>query len=169
MKDARWSAEMRRRQDKAGITSVDLARLSGMDKGMVSRYRCGDSLPRVGRAAILAEILDAPMLLSLCVELRTKTCEECDATFVSDGRGGNEKRWCSKECGDRYRVRVRYPSERHWNGQRYDTWKRIAQKLRTSVEAMCRACEPDATCRDSVCPLRNVSPFPLVELKLRVG
>jgi len=33
--------------------------------------------------------------------------------------------------------------------------------LQGSIDAMCAGCEPSGVCRDAVCPLRAVSPFPL--------
>jgi transcriptional regulator with XRE-family HTH domain len=161
----RWGKALTAEMAQQGVGVLELARRTGWQKATISDYRRGAHMPRVARAAIMADALSCPRLLSLCVSLRTVTCEECERTFVRDQRGGTQRRWCTYACKDRYRKRVTYAVDRAWSGKRYDTWMRMAKRLRASVDAMCRSCEPDGLCRQSDCPLRSESPWPLQVLK----
>lgn len=160
-----WGRALRHVMTHDSVPVKKLAAALGVNPAIVSQYRQGHQLPRVARAAEIADALMAPHLLALCTKLRTIACEECGTEFVRDQRGGHLKRWCSKQCSDRYRTRVIYANDRRWTGKRYDTWKRKAEKLQASVNAMCRACEPEGACRDSGCELRSVSPLPLIEVR----
>lgn len=44
---------------------------------------------------------------------------------------------------------------------RLDAQAQQVADLRSVIDAMCAACEPSGTCRESSCPLRPASPFPL--------
>jgi transcriptional regulator with XRE-family HTH domain len=157
----RWGSALTVEMARQGISVNELARRTGWQKATISDYRRGEHLPLVGRAGAIAEVLAAPRLLALCVSLRTVTCDECERTFVRDKRGGNQQRWCTFACKDRYRKRVTYAADRAWTGKRYDTWQRIAKRLQGRVDAMCRSCEPDGLCRQADCELRGVSPLPI--------
>lgn len=159
----RWGAALKHQMTLQRVPVRSLARVTGIHPKTLQGYRKGRVLPRVQRAAEIADALVAPNLLALCTRLRTEECDECGRGFVRDQRGGNPQRWCSRLCSDRHRKRVVYAEDRRWTGKRYDAWKRKAERLQAHVDAMCRACEPDGACRTSDCPLRGASPFVLVE------
>ena len=52
--------------------------------------------------------------------------------------------------------------------QRVDQQGRLLADHRLAVEAMCRSCEPEGRCRDAACPLRAVSPLPLLTVERHV-
>jgi hypothetical protein len=114
------------------------------------------------QASRYAEALMAPHLVSLCASLRTKECEVCGSSYVEDHNGGLAQRWCSDNCRWVGRGREKAQKGRDETQRRYDLWARRARKLAKAVGAMCRGCEPEGACRQADCPLRPVSPLPLV-------
>jgi len=49
----------------------------------------------------------------------------------------------------------------------HDVMFRELEFFKASVRAFCVRCEPELVCQDAECPLREVSPLPLVELPRR--
>ena len=50
---------------------------------------------------------------------------------------------------------------------RIDESARQVATLHAAIDAMCRSCEPEGTCRDEACALRPVSPLPLARGEVR--
>lgn len=144
------------------VPCKELAAVTGKSMSSITQARAGRFMPSIAYAVVLSEALHAPELLALCAKLRTRTCELCEREYVSMHRGGYPQRWCSVQCRDTGRARESGEFDKAWRLLRYDRWKRLAVKRQGAVDAMCWDCEPEGACRTSGCPLRPVSPLPLI-------
>lgn len=163
----RFGSAFRSARTRRGMTNTEVRMRLGVSDNAVSRWATGQRLPHHERAVGLAEMLDAPHLARLSIELRGRTCVICERAFI-DMSARLHGRCCSPACRARYgdqgnaakaaRTRVR--------GELARRRLTIHQE---AVTAFCRACEPEGLCRTSTCELRPVSPLPLADERLRVA
>lgn len=158
----RWGAALRAAQLARGVPSKSLAAAIGVNPGSVSALRRGLKLPLMETAHRIAEALVTPSLELLAAALRTTRCEVCDRDFIESHRGGYSQKWCSWNCEWTGRYRRRLRISRDDAHERTALWRNVAERRQVAVDAMCRTCEPLGTCKDGGCPLRPVSPLPLV-------
>lgn len=152
------AAELRQAMAKRGWTNRALAAESGLAVSSISNMRCGQYTPKQATIIHLAAILRWPRLSALWVDLYRRQCETCQASY--SGRG----RWCSERCKHTANQRRDAMRERSSSFQAERRARRRLRAYQAAVEAFCRACEPDLTCKRSTCPLRPVSPLPLAAL-----
>lgn len=176
---ARFGAELRRAIDARHTSIKALERTTGIDDNTIDSYLHGYNLPRTEKAAVLAETLRWPRLLSMIVEARTGACQRpgCVLTFRNDN--GRPQLYCSTAC-QRQAQALRTASTRaRQAGQTGDPRRRYQEvaQLRSAVRigderiavlmeavaAFCAGCEPQGVCHESACALRTASPLPLDE------
>lgn len=144
-----------------GIGKRAIAEQTGISRNSLTDYERGRILPRFTNACRIADALGAEDLVRIARELRTLPCAVCAKPFINDGQVNT--RFCSPGChnvgqkkrGNRDTRQAAVRAERHLGLHR------------EAVTAMCAACEPSGACRTSDCPLRIVSPLPLVEHRER--
>ena len=149
---------------RQGVTIRQLAARTGINAQTISNARRGINRPRLSTASLLAEALHDERLTLIVAQDRRRECGVCGQTFVTDHTDAARRKFCSHKCqqvawnrqatAGRDRKRARYEKK---------TAMRL-RELQQHVEAMCRSCEPvDFICREARCPLRPVSPLPLIE------
>lgn len=122
------------------MTRKGLADRLGVTATMVGFWRSGAYLPTPYFADILGDVLDDAHLRQLVKMARTVRCP-CGVTF---DREQTRRAYCSYTCQRRAHNK---------NGQKAPDRRQLA------IDAMCRGCEPEGTCRDDGCALRPFSPF----------
>lgn len=165
------------------VSLKELERVAGVGHTTLDNYRRGLILPKTETALRLAEALRWPKLAELIRRFRTLPCARrgCGVVFRNDG--GNRKAYCSEMCrriaqNVRAASRAARSSAATGSGRRafhevslLRSGLRIADErnvmLAQSIEAMCRSCEPEGTCRTGDCPLRPFSPLPLATRDVR--
>jgi len=151
-----YGLNLRRIMAQDGLTQRGIATKVGIvDHGRVHLWVTGKNLPSLDMAQRLAETLNRPELLSMCVAARTIHCRYCKREFVS--RGG-VRLFCSDQC-------KRLDTNRRKSGSDSRSRGIVAERqlevYHFAVESYCHGCEPEGMCRDSRCDLRPVSPLPL--------
>lgn len=141
-----------------GISKRELAsRLTGRrsSRSSIQLWAKGQSLPTVETARRLDEILGTE-LEQLIIESRRVECQNgCGRTVIVRGNAART-RYCSPSCAKQAgKVRTGLMPKR-------DTLLRRLGLHQEAVAAYCAECEPDGICRTATCPLRSVSPFPLL-------
>ena len=144
---AAFAARLRVRMIRRGVSRLDLARLLDVSPTMVGYWRAGRYLPTPALAVLLSEELDDTSLVTMVTHARTVSCPNCGITF---DRKQSRKRYCSMQCQRRAHLKggVKAPDIRQ-----------------EAIDAMCRACEPEGTCRDDGCALRPFSPLLFVAMR----
>ena len=177
----RFGAELQRAMTARKLRPFHLFKRAG---GGFSHYSFdawlhGRALPRLDRAIKLAEILDWPDLVTITREGRTGTCqrEGCDRTFITET--GKSRMYCSPRCYKlvhEYDLSFAHARRKQIGGEEAELRLQAAEgraaldevaELRGSVAAMCACCEPEGYCRTPNCPLRVVSPLPLLRTELK--
>jgi len=154
----RFARHLNTAMRKRGVGSRPLAESLGASRGSVTNWRRGQTLPHTETARKLAAALDAPVLVDIIREVRTKTCDVCSEPFL-DETGGYNRRFCTDACRKvAEKSRVGVPVRK-----RAAVAERRLKDYREAVEAYCLSCEPDRRCVTADCPLRSVSPFALFE------
>ncbi|MGH7748107.1 MAG: hypothetical protein ACREQ5_25615 [Candidatus Dormibacteria bacterium] len=157
-----FAAELRRIMKVRKVGRRQLAKAMKMSSdSIIHHWRSGNGLPRADSAEALAQALDHPKLLAMVKAARIGTCqrENCGKTFVNEG--GAPKRYCSPRCFKiAAKMRVGVPTR-----ARAYIAERDAAEARLVVKKMCRSCEPEGMCHTPNCPLRSLSPLPLVVLQ----
>ena len=153
-----FSAELRRACTRRQQSRPDLVRATGACSTLVKMWLDGTRYPDHPTVVALAEHLDWPTLVERSIADRTGTCEACGGpSFVT--RGSVKARFCSPRC----RRRI---SDRRRNGRVLVQDRKVLryrlEEHEDAVRAYCRSCEPEGLCRTAECPLRSVSPLPLV-------
>lgn len=146
------------------IGRVRLAAALGLQSSsIIAQWRTGNTLPTAARAKVVAEVLEWPRLYQIAEAARIGTCARpsCGKTFINEG--GGPRVYCSDRCRT-----IMQGVDGVESGRRdRDTLYRDREELRGAVRAMCLRCEPKGLCQDEGCPLRPVSPLPLLELLAR--
>lgn len=143
---------------KSGLNLTQLGVALGCTRQNVRELQRG-RIPGPNVASRLAEALDQPELLRLAIKARGIHCAVCGqpATALTSRR-----RYCSDACWRiGYTLGRRAPSE---------VEMAILEELngaRSAIDAFCRSCEPEGVCRQAECPLRMMSPLPLVTARAR--
>lgn len=135
------------------VSRRGLALHLGTSRSLLQLWIRGDVLPSLENAARLSEALADDELLAIVKAARVGRCP-CGRDFLIDG--GNRRRYCSAAC-QRTEQKVR-------DGvlPKRDTLARQLEVYRQAIDGYCRSCEPEGLCRTADCPLRDVSPLPLV-------
>lgn len=134
-----------------------LAAVIGTSDSMVAQWRSGRTMPRLDSTIKVAQALNWPSLVTLAEKARSGNCESCGQPFLNEG--GSAQRYCSDSCR-RQATRLQ-----RLGGPTRSRAAMAERKLRayeSAVLATCNACEPDGYCREIECPLRPVSPLPLM-------
>ena len=160
MTTQQWAAMLRMAVTKKGMTWAELARETPMSSSCMMKMKRGERLISLEVAERLAHALDMPSLSLAVIEMRTKTCVVCHATFVDRGKN-HYARTCSEACLSTRRMRERREMTHERLGRQHLVMKRRIERYTLSVLAFCRACEPEGMCRTPSCELRSVSPLPL--------
>lgn len=163
----RYAKLLRSVMKERGIGFRHLAKQMGVSEGTLGHVREAQNLPGLGLGLELAAALDSPALGELIVQIRTQECSRptCPVTFVNPGRG--DRKYCSDHCR-RAMTKRRDPDSR---ARAFAAEEALAEtdvelnRTRMAVMAMCRECEPEGACRIADCPLRPVSPLPLVAVR----
>lgn len=160
----RFGRELERAMKKRGISARVLNETLGRkgngggSRTTIMYWRTGRILPRIETARLLAEALDAPVLATLAIELRRKSCIVCATEFVDDS-GSDNRVYCSASC-QRVKEKMRVGVDRR---QRAAIAERRLIVHQRAVAAFCASCEPSGRCVTPECDLRPVSPLPLFE------
>lgn len=143
---ARFAARLRESMTKRGYIQKTLGARLGVTQTMVGYWCRGIYLPPLPIVERMSEILDDLWLLRLVMAARTVRCPGCGTTF---DRGQTRRQYCNALC----------QRAAHLKGG-----KRPADPRQEAIDAMCRGCEPEGTCRDDSCALRPFSPLLFVPL-----
>lgn len=184
----RFGVELRKAMVKRQVGQHRLAAAAGVASSAVANWKAGGNLPTLGTAIRLTESLDWPRLAEIVRDARRSACIQCGRTFLNEG--GRPKLYCSAECretGARRRegkvagrrdaiallqselLRVD-PVRKQSVGKALTLLEadKSVERIdrlgmhRDAVAAMCSTCEPLGYCRTPDCPLRSVSPLPLL-------
>ena len=148
---------MKRAIRRRGLLYVDVANAIGTSDVTVSHWCSGRRLPMLSMVAAVSELIGDERMLAYAKRLRTKCCVMCGRSYV-DLQKQMRATTCSHHC-----------SKRKWARQRHqravDKSKLVRAALdrhRKAVAAYCAGCEPAGYCLTPECPLRDVSPLPLL-------
>lgn len=141
-----------------GMGTRTLGEAAGVSRAQICEYERGNNVPSLPVALKLADALGSNAIVDISREANTRPCKRCGEPITRiAGRPGM---YCSSGCERLYRLA--HPRERVY---------RVAEQLaedvrayRAAINAMCAACPDGANgaCRVADCPLRPVSPIPLV-------
>jgi DNA-binding XRE family transcriptional regulator len=160
---AEWSAWLRKMAQRREIPLAHLAAQVPLSESAMYKLAGGKRLPTVRTAEALARLLDAPMLASSVIRMRTKSCVVCSATFVDQGKSNQGTR-CGEACRKVDGLRIK--SERAAEARRYEgaiATHRL-KMYSDAVVAFCNRCEPEGICRDARCELRPASPLQFIPM-----
>lgn len=184
----RFGVELRKAMVKRQVGQHRVAEFAHVASSAVANWKAGGNLPTLATAIRLAETLDWPKLAEIARDARRSECQQCHRTFLNEG--GQLKLFCSAECreeaarrragklagrrdaiallqGEMLRVG---PARKQSIGKALtlieadrsvERVDRLAMH-RDAVASMCSTCEPLGYCRTADCPLRSVSPLPLL-------
>lgn len=133
-----------------------LAADARVTRSAIANYLAGLNLPTMQTARRLADVLDRPELLDVMARTREYVCPIDQVRFTFNGQ--SRRTYCSPEC-QRVAEKLRSGKPRR---QAADAAIRRLALFTGAVGAMCRECQPDGACVTPDCPLRSVSPLPLV-------
>lgn len=154
---------IRRLMDSQGITSKAMAARLGVNVQSLTEWRRGHKLPSVKNAEKLADALAAPSILSLVTRARTLTCDVCKRPFVQTNSGGRKRRYCSMRCQATGTSEMRKGENKVLWGKVHTRWQNRYRRAQDAIDRMCGECSDwENVCRIASCPLRSVSPLPLV-------
>lgn len=184
----RFGVELRKAMVKRQVGQRRVAEFAQVASSAVSNWKAGGNLPTLAVAIRVAETLDWPKLAEIVRDARRAECRQCGRSFLNEG--GAPKLYCSSECRDQVaKGRAGVLSDRHeaitlLRGELLRVGPARKQSIgkaltlldadraferidrlgmhRDAVAAMCETCEPLGYCRTADCPLRSVSPLPLL-------
>lgn len=152
----RFGAELDRAMRTRKVGRRTLAKATGNGESTIVHWRSGQGMPRLENAERLAESLGWERLAIIARSSRVGECATCGKAFVNEG--GGPKLYCSPQCRKvKAKMRLGTPVR-----ERAVVAERRLQDHRAAVEAMCMSCEPEGMCHQDDCPLRTVSPLPLM-------
>lgn len=158
-----FGAELHAARVERQIGSRVLSEAAKVSRTQLLHYEQGRNLPSLPVAIRLAEALKLPRLVDLARQGRTSVCRRCRREMLSEG--GRPRVYCSTACESAYRKATDVARPIEAAKRRSETLSRELRLTRACIEAMCRDC-PDGehgVCRLSDCPLRPVSPLPLIQ------
>lgn len=144
---------------KRGVIASEVARAIGASSASMSDWTTGKKFPQLDYVVALSEVLDHQGLLDYATRLRTRTCETCGQEFVD-----TTKRLIATCCSQACKKTAWRRQARESVESRYKLDRSRLQMHREAVAAHCRGCEPMGVCQTPECPLRSVSPLPLVRI-----
>lgn len=159
----RFGRELERAMKARDVGTRVVAEALGTSRTSVMYWRTGRILPRIETAQALAEALDTERLVTVCIEMRTKTCAVDGVAFVDD-TGSDNRTYCSSSC---QRVGRKRTAGRDVRASAVRAERALARH-RAAVEAFCRGCSPEGWCPAAECELRGVSPLPLVSERVDI-
>ena len=153
----RWTPMLRRAMNERRVLQSDLAASIGVDPSTVHDWMHARGFPMLALSQAVAEALSRPALHAVAIELRTKVCVDCGASFVDSGKQLKAK-YCGRRCQDSasaVRSRKGRDALNYLNGRRLALYRR-------TVDAFCWDCEPEGICRNAECPIQvsRLSPLP---------
>lgn len=161
-----------------------------VSRASVVEFRNGRNLPTLEVALRIAEALNEPRLADIVRRARTFACQRCGRAAINEK--GFPKRYCSAACrtlgapgpakrrldDDRAMMILRGELLRVGQARKQQIGRAltlldearapegkalaVVAGYQEATDAMCRSCEPEGLCRTAECPLRTVSPLPLV-------
>lgn len=165
-----------------------VAEFAQVASSAVANWKTGGNLPTLAVAIRLSETLDWPKLAEIVRDARRAQCQQCGRVFLNEG--GAPKLYCSGSCRDEAarrregKVAGRRDAIAILRGELFRVGAVRKQSIgkaltlldadkaveridrlgmhREAVAAMCNTCEPLGYCRTPDCPLRAVSPLPLL-------
>jgi len=158
-----WASWLRKAVRAKGMPIRHLAAEVPISEAGLHKLLSANRFPTLQTAEKLAVILDYPVLGSSILDMRTKTCEVCGATFVDKGTR-NAGRLCSEQC---IRIDNRRGKQGRKNVMRHNEAVVATRRLQvysSAVVAFCKRCEPEGICRDARCDLRPASPLPYIPM-----
>lgn len=158
-----WASWLRKAVKAKNMPISHIAAAIPISLTNMQKLLSGNRFPTLPTAEKLATILDYPILGSAILEMRTKTCEVCQATFVDKGKR-NHGRLCSMPC---MRIDNNRVKQGRKNVIRHNEAVVATRRLRvysSAVVAFCKRCEPEGICRDGRCDLRPASPLPYIPM-----
>jgi transcriptional regulator with XRE-family HTH domain len=151
----RFGRRLRRAIEEAGVSVRGTALQTGLGRTQLHNYLSGESTPRLETAVLLARALNCQDLHDIIKRERVQNCARptCTNIFVNEG---TRKYYCSTRC--------RTLAEKSRDRSRYNVANVATEfeRYRSAVHGMCFNCEPEGVCFTANCPLRDVSPLPLV-------
>lgn len=156
----RYGRLLRRAVRLRGVLASDVARAVGAHSSSMSDWMNGKKMPQLDYQLALAETLMYDPLRTFAISLRTKRCELCGHEFVDQ-----TKHVIARYCSKRHAKRA---SAQMAKGRRQEAHKSDRAELaimREAVRLYCVGCEPSGVCRTAECPLRPVSPLPLLHIE----
>lgn len=160
----RWSAVFKGALKRRRMSQHRLQVMLGAGHGTVQGWYKGERLPSLERGLAAAEILDWDYLRELIIELRTRTCERCGATFIV--KKAADAKWCSPRCRQ-YRLWPKSNARR--SEARRQRVGRLLSVYQETVERLCRVHCPvagpqsraEGVCPDATCPVQEMGLSPL--------
>jgi DNA-binding XRE family transcriptional regulator len=149
---------IRSQRMRAGMGTRTLAEAAGVSRAQVCEYERGNNVPSLPVALRLADALGSNAIVDISREALTRPCKRCgDPVTRMAGRPGL---YCSEGCERLHRLA--HPRELVYRVN--DQLTADVRAYRAAIGAMCAACPDGASgvCRMADCPLRPVSPIPLV-------
>lgn len=162
-----FAAALRHAMTTRKTTITQLAARTSLNPQTISNLRRGIGQPQVATAATLAEALHWDDLAQIAHRNRSRQCNLCRRTYVSQHTDPERRRFCSHKCQQVAWNRNATLGRERRRGRYEKKTTMLLREHQQAIEAFCRACEPvDFICRDAECPLRGVSPLPLERRKI---
>jgi transcriptional regulator with XRE-family HTH domain len=156
-----FGAEFRRAKKARKMTNKQIAEAIGCSANFVTSYCKGYALPRLPRAAQLADLLMWPGILDKAKDYARRNCVFCGIEFYDYGQQ-LKAQYCSNAC--RATFNSRRSREADEVKERFGRYR--LKVFQEKVAAYCQECTAgEAICRDEECQLREVSPYPFVALQ----
>ena len=157
-----FGKELARAMRERYVSKAAVADGCDLAYSVVQHYIKGYSLPKLSTATRIADSLSWPRLADIAREGRTMQCRTCGGDFIDEG---TQKAYCSNLCMVIDQKKHRGMDGRKRASMAEDVSRRAMTELsafKIAINGMCTSCEPDGVCRTPDCPLRNVSPLPLL-------
>jgi Helix-turn-helix domain len=152
----RLGGELRKALAARGRTTADVARGTGLQHDGIGKIIRGLRYPTLATLERIAAYLDWPELLALAEEGRRRTCIVDGRQFVTRAKAPEKSRFCGSRCQTTYFERAR-------RGRSHDITAARLKEAHAAIATFCFSCEPvERMCRDARCPLRDLSPLPLI-------
>ena len=172
-----FSAHLRRKMADRRIRVGTLAKAIGCNRGSLVQWRNGYRLPTDRMLGGLADILDAPSLVTMALDIRGGTCAECGKPFRQHAKAGTQQRFCGSGCKSAHNNRLARERTRSTRADRIavavlreqnavemrDKARAETAQRDHAIVAFCASCEWDGVCKMPDCEMREFSPLPLAQ------
>ena len=154
---------LKRHMAARGMSVNDAAAITGLGTSTIVSLRNGHRLPLLATAERLADALAAPSIVEYVSRAHLMKCDDCGRSFTHDNVGGKPRRFCSMQCQKNAWNREKRAGARAAWGYAHTRWSSKYKRAQEAIDAMCNECADwEGVCRMAKCPLRSVSPLPLV-------